>query len=192
MPLVGFQEAMEQKVNAYHRKKSKLIERPDKFCLSDQRTLQAIKLANKGTLQVQQTTSTMQTITISFQYNLRTVYTAIVNLMEKLKPFSAVKRNDALYTIEARRGPWLSPFSECVKIKVTATSSTTTEMRIESSSRSVLNLFNFGVNKANVNNLKQYVCNEVHRLQTVVHSNADGITADHSTTRIAPSNIWTN
>jgi hypothetical protein len=134
----------------------------------------------------------MQTITIGFDYNLRTVYTAIVNLMEKQKSFSAVKRWDTLCTVEARRGPWLSPFSERVKIKVTATSSTTTEMRIESSSRSVLNLFNFGANKANINNLKQYVCNEVHRLQTVVHSNADGMTADHSTIRIVRPSIRMN
>ena len=134
----------------------------------------------------------MQTITIDFDYNLRTVYTAIVNLMEKQKSFSAVKRCDTLCTIEARRGPWLSPFSERVKIKVTATSSTTTEVQIESSSRSVLNLFNFGANKANINNLKQYVCNEVHRLQTVVHSNADGMTADHSTIRIVRPSIRMN
>ena len=46
-PLYGFQEAMEQKINAYHRKQSKINNMSDKFCLSDQRTLQMNKQTYK-------------------------------------------------------------------------------------------------------------------------------------------------
>ena len=68
------------------------------------------------------------------------------------------------FVVEARHGMWLSPFSEKVKMKVSATSSKTCRVVVESSSRSILNLLNFGANKGNVSDLSDYISNEVYRL----------------------------
>ena len=106
----------------------------------------------------------MQTTTLEFPHNARTTYTAIKHLFEKHTKFSSVKCNDDLFFVEARRGLWISPFSENVKMKVVATSSTTSKVVIESSSRSILNLLNFGANKGNISDLSDYISNEVYRL----------------------------
>ena len=88
----------------------------------------------------------MQKTTLDFPHNSRITYTAVKNLFNKQTGFSSVKCNDELLVIEARHGAWLSPFSENVKIKVAATSGETCRMVVESSSRSILNLLNFGAN----------------------------------------------
>ena len=106
----------------------------------------------------------MQTSTLDFPHNARTTYTAIKRLFEKNTKFSSVKCNDELFIVEARHGMWISPFSENVKMKVVATSSNTCKVVIESSSRSILNLLNFGANKGNVSDLSDYINNEVYKL----------------------------
>ena len=49
-------------------------------------------------------------------------------------------------------------------MKVVATSSTSCKVVVESSSRSILNLLNFGANKENLNELSDYINNEVNKL----------------------------
>ena len=107
----------------------------------------------------------MPTITLTFPHNARTTYTAIRHLFQtKRTQFSGVKFDEDLFVIEARHGAWLSPFSEKVRMKVVATSSTTCKVVVESSSRSILNLLNFGANKGNLSNLSNYINNEVNKL----------------------------
>lgn len=106
----------------------------------------------------------MQTTTLEFPHNARTTYTAIKRLFEKRTKFCGVKCNDDLFIVEARHGMWLSPFTEKVKMKVVATSSQTCKVVVESSSRSILNLLNFGANKGNVSDLGDCINNEVHKL----------------------------
>ena len=106
----------------------------------------------------------MEKTTLAFPHNSRTTYTAVKNLFRKQTGFSSVKCNDDLFVIEARQGAWISPFSENIKIKVAATSSTSCNVVVESSSRSILNLFNFRANKGNVSNLSDYINNEVFKL----------------------------
>ena len=48
-------------------------------------------------------------------------------------------------------------------MKVVATSSTSCKVVVESSSRSILNLLNFGANKGNLSNLSDYINNEVNK-----------------------------
>lgn len=109
----------------------------------------------------------MQTLTLDFPHNARTTYTAVKHLFEKQTGFSAVECNDDLFVVKARRGAWLSPFSESIKVKVVATSNQTCKAVIESSSRSILNLLNFGANRGNVSQLSDYISNEVYRLMSV-------------------------
>ena len=59
---------------------------------------------------------------------------------------------------------WLSPFGEKVRMKVVATGSTSCKVVVESSSRYILNLLNFGANKENLNELSDYINNEVNKL----------------------------
>ena len=106
----------------------------------------------------------MQSTTLEFPHNVRTTYTAIKRLFDKSTKFGSVKCNDDLFIVEARRGLWISPFSENVKMKVVATSSQTCNVVGESSTRSILNLLNFGANKGNVSTLSDYINNEVYKL----------------------------
>lgn len=131
----------------------------------------------------------MQTTTLEFPHNSRTTYAAVKNLFRKRTGFSAVKCNDALFVIEARHGSWLSPFSERVKMKVVATSSRTCKVVVESSSRSVLNLLNFGANKGNISALSDYINNEVYKLVQPGEIPMSNQEHDYSTIRVTLSKI---
>lgn len=132
----------------------------------------------------------MQTSTLEFPHNARRVYTAVKRLFEmKRTKFSSVKCNDDLFVVEGRHGAWISPFTEKVKMKVVATSCQTCKVVVESSSRSILNLLNFGANKGNVSDLSNYINNEVYKqcqpdeIRMVNQGN------DHSTIRSVPPEI---
>ena len=131
----------------------------------------------------------MQTTTLEFPHNARRTYFAVRHLFEmKRTEFSGVSFNDELFIVEARHGAWLSPFSEKVKMKVVATSSQTCKVVIESSSRSFLNLLNFGANKGNVSDLSDYINNEVYKFcqpEEIPMVNQ----YDHSTIRIVKPEI---
>lgn len=131
----------------------------------------------------------MQTTTLEFPHNARTTYTAVKNLFRKRTKFSSVKTDDDLFVVEARHGAWLSPFSETVRMKVVATSSETCKVVVESSSRSWLNLLNFGANKGNVSDLSGYISNEVYKLMQPGEIPMVNQYADHSTIRIVPPEI---
>ena len=129
----------------------------------------------------------MQTTTLEFPHNARTTYTAVKHLFEmKQTKFSSVKYNDDLFIVEARHGAWISPFTENVKMKVVATSSQTCKVVVESSSRSILNLLNFGANKGNISDLSDYINNEVYKLCQPGEIPMTKQDSDHSTIRIVP------
>ena len=109
----------------------------------------------------------MENVSLDFPYNSRTTYTAIKRLFEKRTKFSSVRCNDDLFIVEARRGMWLSPFTENVKMKVVATSSNSCKVVVESTSRSIFNIFNLGANRGNISDLNDYISNEVYKLQNV-------------------------
>ena len=131
----------------------------------------------------------MQTSILEFPHNARTTYTAVKNLFRKRTKFSSVKTDDDLFIVEARHGAWLSPFSENVKMKVVATSSQTCKVVVESSSRSWLNLLNFGANKGNISDLSDYINNEVFKLCQPGEIPMVNQENDHSTIRIVPPKI---
>ncbi len=132
----------------------------------------------------------MQATTLNFPHSVRTTYTAIKHLFQmKRTKFSAVQFNDDLFVVKARRGMWVSPFTEKVKMKVVATSSRTCKVVIESSSRSILNLLNFGANKGNVSDLSDYINNAVNKLCQPGEIPMANQGFDHSTVRIVPPEI---
>lgn len=137
----------------------------------------------------------METTTLNFDINARRVYVAVRTIFERQSRFKSVKCYDDLFVIEARHGVWLSPFSEHVKVRVVATGTESCRAVVESSSRSVLNLLNFGANSKNVSDLGDYICNEVYRLVEVNPRDGGGIVVrqpladDHSTIRIVKPEI---
>lgn len=127
---------------------------------------------------------------LEFPHNARVVYTAIKHLFEmKRTKFSSVKYNEELLFIEARHGLWISPFTEKVKMKVVATSTQTCKVLVESSSRSFLNILNFGANKGNVSDLSDYINNEVYKLCSLEEIPITNQDTDHSTIRIVAPEI---
>lgn len=106
----------------------------------------------------------MQTTTLDFPFYARRVYFAVKRVFETRTRFSNVKADDEHYSFEARRGWLVSPMSERIYIKVVATGSDRCRVTIESSSRSILNVLNFGVNKKNITNLSDFIQNEVWRV----------------------------
>jgi hypothetical protein len=103
--------------------------------------------------------------------------------------FSSVKYNDDLFIVEARHGAWISPFTENVKMKVVATSNQTCKVVVESSSRSILNILNFGANKGNISDLSDYINNEVYKLCEPGEIPMTKQDSNHSTIRIVPPEI---
>ena len=106
----------------------------------------------------------MQTSTLDFPRNARRIYTAVKHVFETRTRFSSIKCDNTHFIIEARRGWFISPMSENVKVKVVATGTEQSQVTIESSSRSVINLLNLGANKKNVTNLSDFIQNEVWKL----------------------------
>lgn len=114
----------------------------------------------------------METATLTFSScSSRDAYYAISDFFRmKRTQFSSVECNKNLYTIEARHGAWLSPFSEKVKIKVSATGRDSCQVVIESSSRSILNILNLGANSGNVSDLSDCINNVVHNRVRIIHT----------------------
>ena len=106
----------------------------------------------------------MERTTLTFDYNARTTYTAVKRMFNRAVNFSAVECNDELFVVEARRGSLLNPFSERIKIKVVATGVQSCRVEVASSSRTWLNWLNLGANSANVDNLRDYISNEVYKI----------------------------
>lgn len=106
----------------------------------------------------------MQRTTLDFPRNARRVYTAVKHVFETRTRFCNIQCDDIHFIVDARRGWLFSPLSESVKVKVVATGTEQSQVTIESSSRSVLNLLNLGANKKNVTKLSDFIQNEVWKL----------------------------
>ncbi len=106
----------------------------------------------------------MQRTILDFPRNARRVYTAVKHVFETRTRFCNIQCDDIHFIIEARRGWFISPMSESVKIKVVATGTEQSQVVIESSSQSVLNLLNIDANKKNVTDLSDFIQNEVWKL----------------------------
>jgi len=106
----------------------------------------------------------MQRTILDFPRNARRVYTAVKHVFETRTRFCNIQCDDIHFIIEARRGWFISPMSESMKIKVVATGTEQSQVVIESSSRSVLNLLNIDANKKNVTDLSDFIQNEVWKL----------------------------
>ena len=120
----------------------------------------------------------MQTQSVSFELNARRVYAAVKRVFYGRTRFSALECDDEHFTVEGRRGWLISPMSERVMMRVVATGTNSCQVIIESSSRSVLNLFNLGANSRNVTQVGEFIRNEVYRTSNTdedIHLKPSGI-----------------
>ena len=123
----------------------------------------------------------MQSNTLEFPRNARTVYAAVKRVVQSCGRFSNIKCNDTNFVVTASHGMSLIPLGENVKIRVVASGAETTKVVIESSAKLFLNPF--ASNKENVQSLSDYISNSVWKLLDV----DDG--RDHSTIRIVKPDI---
>ena len=63
----------------------------------------------------------MQTTTLDFPRNARRVYTALKHVFQTKTRFSNIACDDVHFMMEARRGWFVSPCTESIKVKVVAT-----------------------------------------------------------------------
>ena len=62
----------------------------------------------------------MQTTTLDFPRNARRVYTAVKHVFQTKTRFGNIDWDDVHFTVEARRGWFVSPFTESIKVKAAA------------------------------------------------------------------------
>ena len=108
----------------------------------------------------------MRTSTLNFTQPARRVYTATKKAIERCGQFRRIECNERTFVITARHGMSLLSFGENITIHVVATSTESSEVRIESASRIFLNPLGFGANKKNVQSLEDYIRNEVYKLSS--------------------------
>lgn len=106
----------------------------------------------------------MQREKVEFELNARRVYSAVKRIFYCRTRFSSVECDDEHFIVEGRRGWLISPLSERIKMRVVATGTDSCQVIIESSSRSLLNLFNLSANSRNVTQLGEFIRNEVYRV----------------------------
>ena len=105
----------------------------------------------------------MRKSNLNFSQNDRRVYTATKKAIERCGQFKHIECNDQTFIITARHGMSLLSLGENITIHVVATSTETSEVRIESASRIFINFINGGANKKNVQSLEDYIRNEVYK-----------------------------
>lgn len=106
----------------------------------------------------------MSTQTLTFPQPARRVYTAVKHVVQTAGEFRHVECDDRNFRIVASHGWSLIPTGQDIRIRVVATSTTETEVIIESKAKVFLNLFAIPQNKENVNTLSDYIRNRVNML----------------------------
>ena len=105
----------------------------------------------------------MRKSALTFSQNARRVYTATKKAIERCGQFKRIECNDRTFIITARHGMSLLSLGENITIHVVATSTQESEVRMESASRIFINFINGGANKKNIQNLEDYIRNEVYK-----------------------------
>lgn len=106
----------------------------------------------------------MASQTLTFPQPARRVYTAVKHAVQTAGEFRHVECDDRNFRIVASHGWSLIPTGQDIRIRVVATSTTETEVIIESKAKVFLNLFAIPQNKENVNTLSDYIRNRVNML----------------------------
>ena len=105
------------------------------------------------------------TSTIYFPYNARRVFTAAKWALQRVGAFSHIDADERRFCIKASRG--LPVVGENVELRVVATGVDEACVKIESTDKLFYNIFKWGNNKRNVNDITEYLQNEIYRYLNV-------------------------
>lgn len=103
----------------------------------------------------------MKTSTITFDQNVRCVYTGTKAALNKCGIFKHIRANEAQFRISASHG--LPIFGEDIIVKVVATGTKSCKVEIKSSDKLLFNIFKWGNNIRNVDDLVDFIQNEIYK-----------------------------
>lgn len=124
------------------------------------------------------------TTTIYFHYNARRVYTAARWAMQNAGVFRSIEADERNFRIRASHG--LPVVGENIELRIVATGTDEACVKIESTDKLFYNIFKWGNNKRNVNDVSEYIQNEIYRYLQVDDSACYG---RRSEIRIVPPEI---
>ena len=99
-----------------------------------------------------------------FSQPARRVYTVVKHVIQNTPGMKRVKCDDDRFIVTASHGWSLIPLGENVKIRVVADGTQETDVHIESKGKILINPFSISKNKANVQELSDYIKNRVGKL----------------------------
>ena len=122
--------------------------------------------------------------TIYFRHNARRVFTAARWALQRVGVFRSIEADEATLRIRASHG--LPVVGENVELRIVATGVDEACVKIESTDKLFYNIFKWGNNKRNVNDITEYIQNEIYRYLNV---NDDACRRQSSEIRIVPNEI---
>ena len=122
--------------------------------------------------------------TIYFRHNARRVFTAARWALQRVGVFRSIEADEATLRIRASHG-W-PVVGENVELRIVATGVDEACVKIESTDKLFYNIFKWGNNKRNVNDITEYIQNEIYRYLNV---NDDACRRQSSEIRIVPNEI---
>ena len=106
----------------------------------------------------------MQSPPLHFSQPARRVYTAVKHVIQNTPGMKRVRYDDERFVVTASHGWSLIPLGENVKIRVVADGTQETDVYIESKGKILINPFVIPQNKANIQELSDYIKNRVGML----------------------------
>ena len=101
------------------------------------------------------------TSTIYFPYNARRVFTAAKWAVQRAGLFNRINADERLFRITASHG--FPVVGEDIELRIVATGTDEACVKIESTDKLFYNIFKWGNNKRNVNDVSEYIQNEIYR-----------------------------
>ena len=102
---------------------------------------------------------------IYFRHNARRVFTAAKWALQRVGAFSHINADERRFCIKASRG--LPVVGENIELRIVATGVDEACVKIESTDKLFYNIFKWGNNKRNVNDITEYLQNEIYRYLNV-------------------------
>ncbi len=106
----------------------------------------------------------MATKVLHFPQPARRVYTAVKHVVHNTPGMKRVKCDDQRFIVSASHGWSLIPLGENVEIRVVADGTEESDVYVESKGKIIINPFVIPQNKANIQELSDYIKNRVGKL----------------------------
>lgn len=98
---------------------------------------------------------------LKFDYNARRVFVAVGHALRRTGLFRSIHADEGTFRVTASHGWPL--FGEDLAIRVVATGTRVCRVEMTSADKFLINIFKWGNNVRNINDLKDFIRNEVYR-----------------------------